>query len=280
MTSALLLQKNILGKGEAFHFSRSVLTRARPKALHDQDFYEILWVHNGRAILHTSEGRIHLQEGDVVFVSPAFFHAIQGLGDECHVVNVILRRKTLKDIFARHPEVAQIFPQKGAPPRRVHRDVKQLARLSVAAKALEAAPRHGLYLEAFLFPLVAELISEDKNIIDAAPDWLSRALTAAESPDIFRQGASGFVAQCGKAHAHVSRVMQTHLGQTPSEFINTKRMEYAARQLKGTPDSLAEIAADIGITNMSHFHRLFRARYDMTPRQYRIKHQKGVIQPV
>ena len=149
-----------------------------------------------------------------------------------------------------------------------------------AAKALEAAPRELLYLEAFLLPLIAELTLEHSSVTDTAPDWLTQALQAAEHPDVFRDGAAGFVAQCGKAHAHVARVMQAHLGQTPSDFINGKRMDYAARQLKGTPDSLSEIAQDVGIANMSHFHRLFRARFDMTPRQYRVKHQKGVIQPV
>lgn len=275
-----LRQKDILAKGEAFHFCRSVLSRARPKALHAQDFYEIFWIHNGKATLTTQSGRTALSEGDIVFVAPGFAHALHGNGAESHIMNVVLRRKLVKDIAARHPALEAVFPAPESAPVRARRALRQLTRLSAAAKALEAAPRELLYLEAFLLPLIAELTLEHSSVTDTAPDWLTQALQAAEHPDVFRDGAAGFVAQCGKAHAHVARVMQAHLGQTPSDFINGKRMDYAARQLKGTPDSLSEIAQDVGIANMSHFHRLFRARFDMTPRQYRVKHQKGVIQPV
>lgn len=158
--------------------------------------------------------------------------------------------------------------------------MRHLSRLSAAAKALDATPRTALYLEAFLLPLIAELASEARDQSVAMPVWLNEAMIAAEKPEVFRDGASGLVAQCGKAHAHVARTMQASLGMTPSDFVNGLRMDYAARQLRGTPDSLSEIAEEIGIQNMSHFHRLFRTRFGMTPRQYRVKHQKGVAQPI
>jgi len=275
-----LRQSDILAKGEQFHFSRTVLTRKRPKTLHDQDYYELFWLHNGRARLITETGHMTLSEGDLVFLSPGFPHALQGIGDESHIINIILRRKRIKDLVERFPEAAHYFSGPKTPPVRVHRDIRHLSRLSTSAKALEAAPRTALYLEAFLLPLVAELALEAREESKALPDWLSTALLRAEDPDVFREGAAGLVALCGKAHAHVARTMQARLDQTPSEYINALRMDYAARQLKGTPDTLAEIADEIGIHNMSHFHRLFRARFGMTPRQYRVKHQKGVVQPV
>lgn len=280
MTKVILRQTDILTKGEEFHFSRSVLSRSRPKALHDQDYYEIFWLHNGRARLVTEGGRMDLTEGNLIFLAPGLPHALQGLGTESHIANVIPRRKRVKDLVARFPEVAQFFPKPGSLPVLVHRDIRHMAQLSTAAKALEAAPRTTLFLEAFLIPLIAELASEAREESASMPMWLSEALLRAEDPAVFRDGAAGLVAQCGKAHAHVARTMQAHLGQTPSDYINRLRMDFAARQLKGTPDSLTEIAAEIGIQNMSHFHRLFRARYSMTPRQYRVKHQKGVVQPI
>lgn len=272
--------KDILAKGEEFHFSRSVLSRARPKALHNQDFYELFWLHNGRARLVTPEARLALNEGDIVFLSPGHPHGLQGVGEESHIVNVIIRKRRIKEVLARFAEVAQVFPGPGAAPTVVHRDMRHLSRLSAAAKALDAAPRTALYLEAFLLPLIAELASEARDQSVAMPVWLNEAMIAAEKPEVFRDGASGLVAQCGKAHAHVARTMQASLGMTPSDFVNGLRMDYAARQLRGTPDSLSEISEEIGIQNMSHFHRLFRTRFGMTPRQYRVKHQKGVAQPI
>ena len=274
-----LRQKDILKTGEDFHFSRSVLARKRPKSLHDQDYFELFWLHNGRARFYAGEARTTLTEGDLVFIAPGVPHGLQGLGEESHIVNLVIRRRRVRELLERYGMAAAIFPNKGAPPHQVHRDIRHLARLSTAAKALESAPRTALHLDAFLLPLMAELAGEERQLPDAVPDWLTHALTAAAEPAVFREGAAGLVAQCGKAHAHVARTMRAHLGQTPSDYINALRMDYAARQLAGTPDPLAEIAEETGIRNMSHFHRLFRARFGMTPRQYRLKHQKGVVQP-
>ena len=280
MTMPVLRQSDILMKGEEYHFSRSELSAARPKALHTQDYYELFWIHNGRARLLSASGQTRLSEGDLVILPPDLAHGLQGIGTECHIVNIILRRRRVKDLLARFSETAELFPQPGCPPVQLHRDIRHLARLSSSAKTLEAAPRSTLSLEAFLLPLLAEILQERHSAAQTVPPWLSEALVAAEHPDVFRDGAAGLVAQCGKAHAHVARTMQACLHVTPSDYINRLRMDYAARQLKGTPDTLVEIAEEIGIQNMSHFHRLFRDRFAMTPRQYRVKHQKGVVQPV
>ncbi|GAA3866831.1 AraC family transcriptional regulator [Celeribacter arenosi] len=280
MLASKLNQKDILASGEDFHFSRSVLSNRRPKALHSQDYFELFWLHNGRARFVTEEGRETLNEGDIVFVSPGVAHGLQGVGEESHLVNIIIRRRRIKDMWERYPQTTRFFREAGTAPVRVHRDSRHLARLSSSAIALEGAPRSQLYLDAFLLPLMAELCGELREAPAAAPTWLVTAMAAAQDPNVFREGAAGLVAQCGKAHAHVARTMRAHFDQTPSDFVNALRMDYAARQLAGTPDPLSEIADEIGIQNMSHFHRLFRARFGMTPRQYRVKHQKGVIQPV
>ena len=49
--------------------------------------------------------------------------------------------------------------------------------------------------------------------------------------------------------------------------------------LTGTADPLAEIAADCGIPNLSHFHKLFRAAFGETPQSYRRTRQRDLIQP-
>lgn len=73
--------------------------------------------------------------------------------------------------------------------------------------------------------------------------------------------------------------MRRFMGVTPSDYINTQRMDHAARRLTGTSDSLTEIAAECGIPNLSHFHKLFLAAYGVTPQRYRRARQRALIQP-
>jgi len=96
---------------------------------------------------------------------------------------------------------------------------------------------------------------------------------------IARATLAGFVAQTGRAHAHVSRTMRKFTGMSPSEFINDIRMAYAARTLTTDNEAVGQIATDCGIPNMAHFHKLFRAHHGMTPLQYRQQFQRNVVQP-
>ena len=61
------------------------------------------------------------------------------------------------------------------------------------------------------------------------------------------------------------------LKQTPTEIVNTVRMDYSARQLTETARPILEIALDCGLNNLSHFYALFRQRFGVSPRKYRLR---------
>jgi len=196
------------------------------------------------------------------------------------VVSVAIRPGVIKAIGNRHEDLSGVgFWAMDDTPTVTHNDMKQLAALNQSALRLERAPRRKLYLEAFLLPLLVSLDRLPEGLAADAPDWLVAACNAAHAPDVFRGGAAGFVAATGRAHPHVSRTMRRFMGQTPSDYINALRMAHAARQLTGTSDSLAEIAADCGIPNLSHFHKLFQAAHGQTPQRYRRARQRSLIQP-
>lgn len=270
--------QEILPDGSFFHLTRAILPRARPRSLHGHDFYELLWVQNGKVRQHLPGSTEELTEGDLLFVTPDHRHALQGRGDEAMVVSITLHPGLVADLRARHPSLdGQLFWAGQARPVRHHRDIRQLADLNHAALRLERSGRSRLEAEAFLLPLCASLLDEVSVVPPTAPDWLAQACAAALDPKVFRDGAAGFARVAGKAHAHVSRVARQHLGQTPSDYVNDIRMTWAARRLSGTNDSLAEIAAECGIPNLSHFHRLFLSRHGTTPHQYRKRMQRNVL---
>lgn len=272
-----LLHKDILNSGAQVRLTRATLTSARPKYLHDHDFYELFWVQNGQVRHHLADGAETLTEGDVVFVQPGQMHGLQGRGEHALVVSLCIHPKTVKGLAKRHPSIdGHLFWAKAGPVK-AQRDMRQLAALNHAAVQLENSPCDTLAAEAFLLPLCADLTAT--AFAEDVPDWLVRACNAAYAPDVFREGSAGLVAIAGKAHPHVSRMMRRYLGQTPSDYVNHIRMQHAARALTTDSDAINEIAADCGIPNMSHFHKLFRAAHGLTPLQYRQKFQRQVVQP-
>ena len=278
MEQISLSASDTFGSDEAFVLSRAELDTRRPPLLHTQDFHEMLWVQNGSVRLHTSSGKHDLREGDLLFISPDQPHGLQGRGEASLVVSLAVRPGVINAIGNRHDDLAGVaFWGRGL--EIAHRDIRQLAALNHAALELERSPRRKLFLEAFLLPLLVALDRPPEGLSPDAPDWLISACTAAQNPDVFRDGAAGFVASTGRAHPHVSRTMRRFLGITPSDYVNAQRMAYAARRLTGTSDPLAEIAADCGIPNLSHFHKLFLTSHGETPQRYRRARQRELVQP-
>lgn len=273
----MLHHADILRDDAQVRLTRATLTAERPRALHDHDFYELFWVQNGKIRHHLPDGVQTLSEGSVVFVSPGQTHALQGRGEHALVVSLTIHPALIKALAKRHPRLKGHLFWSGSGQVQHHRDMRELAALNHAAVQLERSRCDTIAAEAFLLPLCAELTSETYPA--DAPDWLVRACRAARDPAVFQGGAAGLVALTGKAHPHVSRSMRKHFDMTPSDYINRIRMDHAARALTTDADSVGQIAADCGIPNMSHFHKLFRATYGETPLQYRQKLQRQVVQP-
>jgi len=273
----ILRTKDILLGGAQIHLTRATLQPTRPAALHGHDFFELFWVQNGKVRHHLADRSETLTEGDMVFLAPGQTHALQGRGDHALVVSLAIHKVTVAALAKRHPQVMGHLFWAPSGLAYASREIRQLASLNQAALQLEISARDTLAAEAFLLPLCAELTAK---AFDAdMPEWLVLACTAAEDPAVFREGSAGLVSAAGKAHPHVSRTMRKYLGQTPSDYINAIRMRHAARALTTDSEAISTIAADCGIPNMSHFHKLFRAAHGVTPLQYRQQLQKQVVQP-
>lgn len=276
MTTQMLQYQDVLRGAAAVHIARAQVTPARPKALHSQNFYQLFWVQNGTVRHHLADGVTTLSEGALAFVRPNDRHALQGRGDDVLVVSLALLPSLVDALGKRHKVLqGQLFWASAM--RILHLDSTALIALNQAAMRLERTDLDSFSVEAFLLPLCAELLLPDTPV--DAPVWLTDAIFAATNPTVFRAGAAGFVAQTGQTHPHVSRTMKRVMGISPSEFINQQRMTFAARQLTSTSETLADIASDCGIPNLSHFHKLFRVTHGLTPHQFRRKYQRDVVQP-
>lgn len=71
----------------------------------------------------------------------------------------------------------------------------------------------------------------------------------------------------------ISRLIKKNTGYTFIELLMRKRFQKAVMFLIETELPVEEIAANVGYENLSYFYRQFKARYGMTPNQYRLEHK-------
>lgn len=71
----------------------------------------------------------------------------------------------------------------------------------------------------------------------------------------------------------MSRLIKEYTGKTYNELLKTKRLNQAAYLLTHSRLDIASIASEVGYDNRSYFYRIFKEKFDLTPKQYREKYK-------
>ena len=82
---------------------------------------------------------------------------------------------------------------------------------------------------------------------------------------------------CEKLHIpmhQLSRMIKKSTGFNFKELLQRKRLNKAVEYMCDTNLPVADIIAAVGYENNSYFHRVFKERYQMTPRAFRAMNQK------
>lgn len=68
---------------------------------------------------------------------------------------------------------------------------------------------------------------------------------------------------------YISRIFSQKINMNFRNYIGALRAEYAANLLRTTDDSMTDICGKTGFDSQRSFNRIFRAIYNMSPREYR-----------
>jgi AraC-like DNA-binding protein len=69
--------------------------------------------------------------------------------------------------------------------------------------------------------------------------------------------------------AHFSREFRRAFGETPHQYLLTRRLERAAQLLRTTDRSVADICLTVGLTSVGSFTTSFGRAYGVSPTAYR-----------
>src|SRR3954454_11299558 len=75
----------------------------------------------------------------------------------------------------------------------------------------------------------------------------------------------------GLSRAHFSREFRRAFGDSPHQYLLTRRLERAAALLRNTDRSVAEICLSVGLQSLGSFITSFTRTYGISPTAYRAK---------
>jgi AraC family transcriptional regulator len=139
-------------------------------------------------------------------------------------------------------------------------------RLAAELRASDAAAP--LAVEGIALELYAAATRESTTSSRHSPPWLDAAeeILRARSGECVR--LSELAAELGVPSVQVARAFRARHGISVGEYGRRLRIEWAAAELRGDR-ALAEIAAEAGFADQSHFTRLFKRYLGTTPARYR-----------
>lgn len=263
---------------EAFHFARKELAKKFPDNAHDHDFFEVFLIESGQTAHWINGVTQTLEPGQLVFMRPGDCHAFKADREQgCKIINVMFRIETAEHLIRRYGDTidGRYFASSQELPELHNLGPARFERAVNVAQQLKTARRELARIEEYLLTLINRVADASSQVDARAPKWFVKACSAIQSPDVFREGASAFIAACGRSHEHVCRTTHQRFGMTPTQYVNQIRIQHAAHLLRSDDLSIEDLALQCGFENTGYFYRLFRQSYGTTPKTYRRRHQRN-----
>jgi AraC family cel operon transcriptional repressor len=257
--------------GESYHFAQTELTADNAARSHDHDYHEVFWVTHGRGDHLLNGQATPLLAGQLHLIRPQDRHRVTGSdAAPLRIANLAFPSRAWAEVCRRYFCGERDWFVRRTGRRMWLPDAKAQAGLAHWAERLATPERPRIALDGFLMELPLFLRQPPAGV-ELMPEWLELACREIVHPEHFSGGTPELARLAGRSPSHVARATVRWLKQTPTEIVNTARLDYSARQLAETGRPIMEIALDCGLNNLSHFYALFRKRFGVSPRKYRLQ---------
>lgn len=108
-----------------------------------------------------------------------------------------------------------------------------------------------------------------RHDVPHSPAWLRMTVEYLHAHALENIRLDDVATAAGVHSAHLSRVFRKHYRCSVGQYVRSLRIDLAARELAASHRPIAEIAADFGFADQSHFSRVFAKLTGLTPGRYR-----------
>ncbi|MGT2785199.1 helix-turn-helix transcriptional regulator [Streptococcus merionis] len=241
-----------------------------PSQLHDHDYFEVVYLTKGR-MLHIANRTTHVMpEGTLALIPPHISHLIAPI-DSCDptVINILISPCLMKKIaeLLNKPTVdwdkSPIIMEKHWDSSNLKLTVIKLLESYFKAQYQVNLTSLG-YLLALLdnFSENTSLIHQTDKLTQDCLQIIQKSCTTITQAQLAKQ--------LNYSPGYLSRHIKTQTGQTISQHIAQAKLGLAQQLLLETDLSIRDIAEKAGYQSESHFHRVFKEKTAITPRQFRL----------
>ena len=270
MDMRISLSPEEINDGVGFLHQRSVRETFR---LHTHDFYEFFYIIKGKAIHEINGESQILSEGDFVFIRPDDAHKYSFLDNfDFEIISVGFTLENFNSAMAILEISPDIFTSSALPPiiKLYGYNLTDIYRKLVHIGRTPSGNERRTYFKAILPYLLHRFISySEEQPRSSMPVWIAEIIVEMSKPENFIAGLPKLLELAHSSQEHITREFRRHLDLTPTEFINLKRLNYAAELILDSKMEITDVCFACGFNNLSHFYHCFKKQYGCSPKQFK-----------
>ncbi len=244
---------------------------------HKHSFWEAIFCTKGK-IIHCFKGKEDtLKPGDLVLIKPGEEHFFKDFPDSKHVhFDLYAQPQAFKsicdqignDVFSMFLDAE--FPIKT---KLTTQQCEFLYQKMKKILTLQKIKHSELFINAYYQPCLMEIICQCVRYIlteGKAPSVkFNQFLSEINTLEFLGGPLEDIIAHSHYSHTHLCRLFKKHTGTSMQEYLLKMKMNYAVNLLKDNNLSILNISSMLGYNSLSHFIKMFKKTFHLTPLQYR-----------
>ena len=248
------------------YFFQAISNRKLSNIYHSHDFYEFIVILQGNCTQIINEKEYFCDKGTLTVLCPNDRHKVIGQSKDVNLVAVSVSKEEVR----RFEELFNLF-----------KNPFSCCVIKLTSKQL--LPFVNLYYsksEAELKLILSNIAKIQSDYFCDCPPLstsIENAVALMQKRENMRGGIDRFAELSGYSKTHLSRILKNQYNTTPHEFILNIRLNEAYNALMLSDVNLEELSFDIGYESFSHFQKIFKEKFGLTPASLRRKYRSSTI---
>ena len=280
----------LLNTGELIHIRKHTRFVKFPE--HKHNFIEFNYVYQGELKQKIAGKEIHLKEGELLFLNQYITHELEASKEEHIIINFIIKPEFFDYIISLlendNPVINFLMSTlytNCSDGEYIHFKVSKNKEIqdiveSIIVELYEGGIVSKAKTKLLIGLLLVELVKCSDDIDVFSGDNYEKKMIIEilkYIDDNYRDGSLIQISYILKQSDYkISKLIKKHLNCTFKELLQEKKLAKSSELLIYTNMPITQIIEEVGYENLTYFYKIFKAKYNMTPKDYRKVNKKIV----
>ena len=266
------LGKQIIKNNSAIELKTQIITNGS-SYYHSHDYYEFFYMLSGSVPHYYNNLTETIKSGDLFLLRPEYVHCFLPSKISYSHRDIMVSKRLWEETcsFFKISALFESFPVKISLTNDDILEFENLINTFTNTTNLYPDDKDNPYVYLIVSQIVKLLLS-DNTLLEkqkTTPPWIIPLIDFLSLPENFTKKQKQFLSQFHYSQEHICRVFKKYTGSTLTEYINNKRLDYAAVLLTSTNNTIQQILFECGFESTPYFVRKFTEKFHTTPSKFR-----------